>query len=249
MKLKEISVEEIIKAFETFKTRKEICDYFGTKTSQSRFIRSICNKADINPDDYIEPIKRHDKDEKTYCLCCGKEIIGRYRFVKKFCNSSCAATYNNTIRYKSIDKLKSFTEKKEVQHFCLNCGKQINYISGNMMKFCCNQCQQDYIYNQYITSWKNGEECGCSKNGQVSRYIRKYLFNKFDDKCELCGWGEINQYTGTTPLEVHHKDGNCFNNNEENLQLLCPNCHSLTETYKSKDKKGRKKRIKEIYNK
>ena len=30
-----------------------------------------------------------------------------------------------------------------------------------------------------------------------------------------------------------------MNNKEENLQVLCPNCHSLTETYKSHNKEGR----------
>ena len=55
---------------------------------------------------------------------------------------------------------------------------------------------------------------------------------KFDNKCSNCGWNEINIYTNNIPLEVEHIDGNSKNNKEENLTLLCPNCHSLTETYK-----------------
>ena len=46
-----------------------------------------------------------------------------------------------------------------------------------------------------------------------------------EEKCELCGadiWlGE------KLPLELHHKDGNHFNNEFSNLQILCPNCHSI----------------------
>lgn len=38
------------------------------------------------------------KNRKVYCLNCGKEIDGKDRFRKKFCNSSCAATYNNKQR-------------------------------------------------------------------------------------------------------------------------------------------------------
>jgi len=38
-------------------------------------------------------------------------------------------------------------------------------------------------------------------------------------------------------LELHHIDGNSKNNNLENLQLLCPNCHALTENYRGKAKK------------
>lgn len=44
-------------------------------------------------------------------------------------------------------------------------------------------------------------------------------------KCEICGistWFDVN-----LPLELHHKDGNHFNNHLDNLQILCPNCHAI----------------------
>lgn len=69
------------------------------------------------------------------------------------------------------------------------------------------------------------------------------MFMKHNNKCEKCGWGEVNPYTGKIPLQVHHIDGDCTNNSEENLQLLCPNCHSLTETYGGLNK-GNSKRTK-----
>ena len=72
---------------------------------------------------------------------------------------------------------------------------------------------------------------------------------KYNNKCSRCGWGEINPYTNNIPLEVEHIDGNFMNNNEENLTLLCPNCHSLTSTYKGANaEKGRQARHK-YYNK
>lgn len=44
-------------------------------------------------------------------------------------------------------------------------------------------------------------------------------------KCEICGNTE---WQGQAiPLELHHKDGNHYNNQLENLQILCPNCHAL----------------------
>ena len=36
-------------------------------------------------------------------------------------------------------------------------------------------------------------------------------------------------------LEVHHKDGNHLNNDLDNLELLCPNCHSYTENWRGKN--------------
>jgi hypothetical protein len=38
---------------------------------------------------------------------------------------------------------------------------------------------------------------------------------------------------GNVPVEVEHKDGNHKNNSPDNIILLCPNCHSLTPTYKA----------------
>lgn len=67
---------------------------------------------------------------------------------------------------------------------------------------------------------------------QTSKYIIRYLFKKYDSKCARCGWNTINIFTGNIPLEIEHIDGNYLNNNEDNLTLLCPNCHALTETYK-----------------
>jgi 5-methylcytosine-specific restriction endonuclease McrA len=37
-------------------------------------------------------------------------------------------------------------------------------------------------------------------------------------------------------LEVHHLDGNRTNNNLDNLQLLCPNCHSFTKNFRNPQK-------------
>ena len=43
-------------------------------------------------------------------------------------------------------------------------------------------------------------------------------------QCELC---KLNKWFGDPiPLELHHVDGNRDNNRLENLQILCPNCHS-----------------------
>jgi len=53
-----------------------------------------------------------------------------------------------------------------------------------------------------------------------------------EHKCERCG---ITEWMGEpTPIELHHVDGNRFNNRFENVQLLCPNCHSQTPNYSGK---------------
>lgn len=125
---------------------------------------------------------------------------------------------------------------KVTLHKCLNCGKEIS-----TKKIYCNHiCQNEYQYKRYIIRWKEGKESGMSGASSVSSYIRKYLFDKFNSSCQLCGWNKINPSTGLVPLQVHHIDGDCTNNKEENLQLLCPNCHSLTETFGNLNKQSKR---------
>ncbi len=124
---------------------------------------------------------------------------------------------------------------------CINCKNSIS----KKRKYCSNKCQKDYEYKQYIENWKNGLEDGMRGDYQISMHIKTYLFEKFKNKCAKCGWGEQNKYTSNIPLEIEHIDGNYKNNKEDNLILLCPNCHSLTSTYKGANAKhGRKSRSK-----
>lgn len=52
-------------------------------------------------------------------------------------------------------------------------------------------------------------------------------------KCENCG---LTEWLGQPiPLELHHKDGNRNHNEIENYQLLCPNCHAFTDSYRGKN--------------
>lgn len=52
-------------------------------------------------------------------------------------------------------------------------------------------------------------------------------------KCENCG---LTEWLGKPiPLELHHLDGNRDNNTLENFQLLCPNCHAFTDSYRGKN--------------
>lgn len=51
--------------------------------------------------------------------------------------------------------------------------------------------------------------------------------------CERCG--EEQWLEQPIPLEVHHEDGDSLNNEMENLKLLCPNCHALTDNYRGRN--------------
>lgn len=61
----------------------------------------------------------------------------------------------------------------------------------------------------------------------------------FEDKCSLCGWSKKLPGQEFSPCELHHKDGNPHNHLLSNLELLCPNCHSVTEDYRSRNRAPR----------
>lgn len=123
---------------------------------------------------------------------------------------------------------------------CLACGKDPAYAG---YKYCSNKCQQEFEYRTFIKEWQAGEIIGLTAMGTVSPSVKRYLREKFSNKCCLCGWSEINQSTGVAPLIADHIDGNWRNNIESNLRLLCPNCDALTPTFSALNKgRGRKNR-------
>jgi predicted restriction endonuclease len=128
---------------------------------------------------------------------------------------------------------------------CLTCEKEFSYKSSQQTgKYCSNKCQQEYQKNKVVEDWKSDSTTGVKAGYRLKSAIRDYIFGKYNHQCSSCGWNKVNESTGKSPLEVDHIDGNCSNNKEENLRLLCPNCHSLTSNYKALNKgNGNRKRL------
>jgi len=74
-----------------------------------------------------------------------------------------------------------------------------------------------------------------------SSHKLKYILLKSglkEYKCENCG---LEMWCGIPmPIQLHHIDGNHTNNSLENLQLLCPNCHALTDNFCGRNKGKRR---------
>lgn len=118
---------------------------------------------------------------------------------------------------------------------CLNC---LNPTKRKNYKYCSNKCQADFQYKKFVENWKSGLINGNKGQEfpQLSNHLKRFLLEKFGEKCCLCGWNTRHPTTQKVPLEVNHTDGNFLNNEETNLQLLCPNCHSLTPNFRNLNK-------------
>ena len=176
------------------------------------------------------------------------ENLKKYVFVDKLSYEEIGKLYNcsdnnikKAMRKRGIDlPVRSKNAGKEPhnkgtgkKYYCLNCGALIDHKKNTKHKYCSNACQQAYEYKLWVEKYKHDNSIAVNtKWGQIPSQLRRYIFEKYENKCCICGWSEINPYTDTIPLEVDHIDGNSENNSEENLRLICPNCHSLTPTYR-----------------
>lgn len=79
-------------------------------------------------------------------------------------------------------------------------------------------------------AWNKKDEKTFSDFGVTSwAAVKERLFKERPYKCEECG---ISEWNGQKlQLQVHHVDGDRTNNTRNNLKILCPNCHSLTDNW------------------
>jgi hypothetical protein len=163
-------------------------------------------------------------DTKT-CPICGTPLLGKKKY-NTYCSRSCSAsrpnptrTANNAIKRGRAGESRRCRECKAVL---------VNPVSI----YCSTTCQQTYVYKKRIEEWLAGRldlstAAGCSVTA------RRYLLEEAGHRCSRCGWGEVNPATKRAPLEINHIDGNASSNSRANLEVLCPNCHSLTPNYRA----------------
>ena len=141
---------------------------------------------------------------------------------------------------RKINEKETFNKGTAKKGICLNCGKEYNLYQGHRGKCCSKECWEEYQEKEKIRVWKSGEDVGYSgkPGSKIRPYIKRYIFEKNNNCCEKCHKEYVNPYTGLSILQIHHIDGDATNNKEENLQLLCPNCHAMTENFGSRNKKS-----------
>jgi hypothetical protein len=114
------------------------------------------------------------------------------------------------------------------------------YDEGHSMRQCCR------TFGFSKAAWYQAAERGAIKprarahpltsylvvGRRVNRYhLKTHLFNTGlkENRCEICG---IADWLGAPlTMALHHINGDGHDNQLENLQIVCPNCHAQTENF------------------
>lgn len=189
---------------------------YGTKKSLYRHER-VANPYFIEPE--ARKIIEYENRKAIYfenpkrCVQCDCTLDYNMVVVeprRKFCSHSCSAKKSSTGRKKEIYRC--------IYRYCKNT------TSGKQYLYCCNSCKEK-------ERWEKFKENPSSVWN--SRNRKKQLLEELGPVCQSC---HNTDWLGKPiTLEIEHINGNSSDHNRENTTLLCPNCHSQTSTYKSKN--------------
>lgn len=134
--------------------------------------------------------------------------------------------------------IKVCNESESMSKACSQLNMHFNTFKRLALKYNCYNPNQS---GKGLTKKDNGNKIELQDilDGKFPNYQTFKLKNKLiksglkQNVCEICG---ISEWNGKPiNMELHHKDGNKHNHSIDNLQMLCPNCHSQTETFKAKN--------------
>lgn len=115
---------------------------------------------------------------------------------------------------------------------CLVCNQVTKSGASKKNIYCSNTCQMKHKRTQILETWLAGEYQ--NKHGKFPGVAKDYIYEQQGSQCGLCG---IKDWNGSPiVMQADHIDGDSANLKPDNLRMICPNCHSQTETWGRKNK-------------
>ena len=123
-------------------------------------------------------------------------------------------------------------------NICTHCQKEYKVSKNSKGVFCSLTCQGQHTAQRVVDTWLNNQtpENFYTASNQPRTAIRRWLIKQHNCQCSRCGWGEKIPNAELPALEIEHIDGDWTNCVKNNITILCPNCHSLTPTYKARNR-------------
>lgn len=180
--------------------------------------------------DCYQSTVREAGSEEIVCKTCKKTFRAKKHERREFCSQSCSTIYNN----KGVQR--NLKSGKYIGAPLKEC-ESTNCQSLTRNKYCSYACRIKQADEALVEKWIAGKESGSAKY-TVKAFVKRFLLKRSEGQCEAIDsrTGERcteNRITGkgNTVLQIDHIDGNWENNTVENLRMICPTCHVLTETW------------------
>ena len=133
---------------------------------------------------------------------------------------------------------------------CQNCGEEFSELNTKIRagggKFCCNDCYKEFRSKnkkdpkELNRLYQKKYKYGLSKEDYYS------LFETQQNKCAICGVPNVWNNKELVFI-LDHINGRANDNSRNNLRLICPNCDSQLDTYKSKNKNSDRQGYRKTY--
>jgi hypothetical protein len=164
------------------------------------------------------------------CELCGATFSGGSILKDvRFCSSKCSHDYVNQLKRQNAINV-NFNRFRA----CPVCDIEIPYSRAKRYNLRCSlKCDGIWKSRQIVEAWLKDSSKGTAKGGGLNRTVRRHLIEQAQGRCSKCNRVDVHETTGNYVIEVDHIDGNRFNNRQDNLAVLCGNCHALTQTYKA----------------
>lgn len=132
-------------------------------------------------------------------------------------------------KFSYSDKIGKYIRNKRK---CNICGK---FITDTNKSGLCQTCYREKNNEKIIENWLKTGDTGCAIGSNLRNCIREYIYKIQNYSCSICG---MNTTWNKKEIKfiLDHINGDASNNHIENLRLICPNCDSQLDTYKSKNK-------------
>jgi hypothetical protein len=190
----------------------------------------------------MKPNTKYNKEELEDMIFIKKlsyREIGRIHgvsdaYIKKICNKL-GIVLEKRINHPATWKPHNRGSKQIIK--CKTCNSEI-FSMDKKAKYCSKECESEFKIQKKYKDFLENQEKYCRI--QSMRFVKQHILKEQKNCCNICNVENI--WNGKPIVFVlDHIDGDASNNLRDNLRLICPNCDSQLDTYKSKNKNSARK--------